>query len=184
MASRISYLELDKAIILLIDVQGKLATLMHQHEELFARLQCLLEAANELDLPVLPVEQLPEKLGSTIECLSSYLPSDIVSKSSFSATGSEAFMSALKASGRGQVIVAGIEAHICVYQTVKGLLSQGYEVTVLTDCIASRKLASKDLALSRMQEEGAAIANLELVLFELMKDAEHPAFRQIQKLIK
>lgn len=184
MTTGLPYLEPGKAIIVLIDVQGKLATLMHQHEVLFSRLQCLLAAAKELRVPVLPVEQLPDKLGHTIECLSCYLPSDIIAKSSFSATGSDAFMSALRASGRDQVIVAGIEAHICVYQTVKGLLSRHYNVTVLGDCVASRSLASKELALSRMQQEGATVGNLEMVLFELMQDAKHPAFREIQKLIK
>ncbi|WP_067520943.1 hydrolase [Endozoicomonas ascidiicola] len=175
----------DNTLLVIVDVQGKLATLMHDNEALFKNLQALAKGSVLLDIPILWLEQLPEKLGSTIPELQDIL-SDLtpIEKSSFSGCGAQGFTSALKASGRQKILLAGIEAHICVYQTAADLLLQGYEVEVVVDAVSSRTLQSKDVALDKMSALGADLTTVEMALFELMETAEAPQFREIARLIK
>ena len=95
-----------------------------------------------------------------------------------------AFTEKLKMLNRQQIIIAGIEAHICVNQTVHDLLSQNYQVHVLADCVASRSEQNKQIALAKMQQSGAILSSVEMALFEIMRDARHGEFKTIQKLIK
>lgn len=103
---------------------------------------------------------------------------------SFSCCGNSEFMQAIEALGRKQLLMTGIETHICVYQTTRELLEQGYEVEVVTDAVSSRTPANKAIGLQRMQEAGARMTSSEMALYELLQVAEGPHFKEILKLVK
>ena len=178
-------LSLDSTVLVIVDVQGKLATLMHDRESLYKNLVAMTAGAKELGLPVLWVEQIPHKLGPTITELSELLPGQSpISKSAFSCCGEPEFMQALKNTGRQQVMVVGIEAHICVYQTAMDLHKAGYDVEVVADAVSSRTGQNKNIALDKLGKAGVGITCTEMALFELMKTADAPQFRAVAKLIK
>ncbi len=181
----ISMLNLESTVLVVVDVQGKLATLMHEHEQLSHNIVTMVKGAKLLNLPIIWLEQIPEKLGPSIpELAKELLDFSPVKKSSFSACGEPDFMSALEKTGCRQVLLTGIETHICVYQTAMDLLAGGYEVEVLVDAVSSRTIQNKEVALDKMSALGADLTTVEMALFELMKSAEAPQFRDIAKLIK
>ncbi|OGJ88057.1 MAG: hydrolase [Candidatus Raymondbacteria bacterium RifOxyA12_full_50_37] len=178
-------LEPNNSALVIIDVQGKLAHLVHDKETMHANIQRLVKCAAILKVPVLLAEQNPTGLGQTIPEIAQLLPTaDPIPKMSFSCYGCEAFIGVLRSYHRKQVLVAGIEAHVCVYQTVSDLLRQKYEVHVLADAVSSRLPQNKQIALDRMKAEGAIISSTEMAVFELLKTAEHAAFREIIKILK
>jgi len=179
-------LTVDNTALLIIDVQGKLAQLMHQKEKLFANLEKIIKGAQVLELPLIWTEQVPEKLGPTSPELAELLirSAQPISKASFSCCGVEPFVSALAQTKRRQVLVAGIETHICVYQTSVDLLAQGYEVQVVADAVSSRTTENRQLGLDRMHSAGAVLTSTEMALFELLRVAEGDKFRQISKIVK
>jgi len=179
-------LDIDNAVLVVIDVQGKLAQLMDQKETLFANLERMIKGAQILEIPILWTEQVPEKLGQTTPAIRELLVETIqpISKSSFSCCGHPPFMEQFKAIKRHQVLITGIEAHICVYQTVLNLLEQHYEIHVVSDAVSSRIAANKQIGLERMQEAGAYLTSAEMALFELLRVAEGPQFKAIAKLVK
>ena len=168
-----------------IDVQGKLAQLMYDKESLFKNVGILIQAAKILDIPILWCQQVPDALGLTLPEIAELLSGcEPINKSSFSCYGSEEYCSALRATSRRQAILCGMETHVCVYQTAMDLLGDNYGVTVIADAVSSRTAENKRIALDRMSREGVKISSTEMVLFELMKTAEHPKFRQVARLIK
>lgn len=175
----------EQAVLVLIDVQGKLASLMHGREALFDNLPRLIRGVRALGLPVLWLEQYPQGLGPTIPEVAGLL-SDLrpIAKRCFSAWGSAPFRQQLLATGRRQVLLAGIEAHVCVYQTALDLRDAGFEVWVVTDATASRTAANHRLGLERLREAGAHWTGVEMALFELLRTAEAPAFKEIARLVK
>ena len=174
----------DTALVI-VDVQGKLAQIMDEKEALFHHLATMVKGAKVLALPILWVEQLPDKLGPTIPEIADHLAHlHPISKNSFSCYGEPAFVDALAATGCRNVIVMGIEAHICVYQTVRHLLDKGFHVEVIADAVSSRKAHNKVIALEKMQQCGAALTSTEMVLFELQGVAEGERFRHLLSVIK
>jgi hypothetical protein len=175
----------ENTTLAFIDVQGRLHEIMPDKAALDAHLERLIRCAQLLDVPVLVSEQLPEKLGATNEPFRTLLEAEkSIAKSAFSCCGEPAFMEALEASGKRQVLLAGIEAHICVYQTAIDLLEAGYEVFVAADAVASRSAENKALALEAMRAAGAKILPAEAMLFALLRDAADPCFKALLKLIK
>lgn len=175
----------ENTALVIVDVQGKLARLMHEHEALFNQLVAMTRGARELQLPIIWMEQIPEKLGATIEPLAKELGGiEPIHKSSFSCLGEPDFLKALEKSGCRQVLLMGIEAHICVYQTARDLLDAGYAVEVIVDAVSSRTLQNKEVALDKMAAAGADLTSVEMALFELMKTAEAPEFRAVARIIK
>lgn len=175
-----------QTILLVIDVQGKLAEQMHGKEKLFANLKRLVEGTKALGIPILWNEQYPKGLGPTIPILADMLKETTkpIEKNTFSAVGAAPFREALSGCGRRQVLVCGIETHVCVYQTVVDLLPLGYEVQVVTDAVSSRTKENKDIGLMRMRDAGALWTSTEMALFELVRIAEGPAFKTILSIIK
>lgn len=172
-------------VLVVIDVQGRLAQLIHDKETLFANVQRMIQGAQLLDVPILWAEQYPEKLGSTIDEIASLLVAQQpIPKMSFSCAGSPEFCEALQRLDRKQVLVTGMEAHVCVYQTAVDLVAQGYQVEVVEDAIGARIATNKGLAVRKMCAQGVGLSSTEMALFELMGDAGHPAFRQVQGLLK
>jgi len=142
----------------------------------------LAEAARLLDVPVRATEQYPAGLGKTVPALAAY-PQSTMTKTTFSATEDAGF-SALLPAGTSEVVVAGCEAHVCVLQTVLGLLGLGHRVLLAADAVGSRDPADRAAAIDRARQHGAEIVTSEMVLFEWLRDARHPKFREVQNLLK
>jgi len=178
-------LKLDNTVLSVIDVQGELAHAMYNKEMLFENLQKLIKGSKILGIPVLWTEQNPEGLGTTIPEVANLLSGiKSVSKLSFSCCGNERFMEALRALNRNQVLLAGIEAHVCIYQTAVDLVNLGYEVQVVVDAVSSRTKENKLIGLERIREVGVSLTSTETVLFELLKVAEGPKFEGILNIVK
>lgn len=179
-------LELTRAALAIIDMQEAFREKIASFSEMAARIATMIEGAKLLDLPIIVSEQYPKGLGATAREIKEVLPNsiEIIEKTSFSSCGVEAFENQLARAGAKQVIVCGIEAHICVNQTVHDLLARGLEVHLLTSCIAAREPTNKRVALRKMQLSGAIPSSIEMALFELMRDARHEHFKAIQQLIK
>jgi nicotinamidase-related amidase len=174
-----------QSVLVLIDVQGKLAQVMHDRETLLVNLQKAVRGTLALGLPVLWLEQNPERMGETVPELKALLAGQApIPKMSFSCCGAPAFLRQLESLGRHQAILAGIETHVCVYQTATDLLARGFEVEVVADAVSSRRAADTETGLARLQAEGARVTNVEMMLFELMRTAQHPAFRDILKIVR
>jgi len=178
-------LEIQQCCLTVVDVQGKLAQLMHGREALFKNIRILVQAANILEIPILWCQQCPEALGPTVPEIAQHI-ADIepINKSAFSCCGEENFNTSLRDLTRNQVLLCGIETHVCIYQTAVDLLRQDFHVEVVADAVSSRALENKQIAINRLAAEGAKITCTETALFELLKTAEHPQFRQIARLIK
>jgi nicotinamidase-related amidase len=178
-------LDIQQCCLTVVDVQGKLAQLMHGREALFKNIQILIQAAKILEIPILWCQQCPDALGPTVPEIAQLL-ADIepVNKSAFSCCGDEQFNAGLKDLARKQILLCGIETHVCIYQTSVDLLRQDFNVDVIADAVSSRAQENKQIALNRLAAEGANITCTEMALFELLQTAEHPKFRQIAKLIK
>jgi nicotinamidase-related amidase len=178
-------LEIEQCCLTVVDVQGKLAQLMHGRDALFKNIQILIQAAKILEIPILWCQQRPDALGPTVPEIAQHL-TDIepINKAAFSCCGAEQFNAILKELGRNQILLCGIETHVCIYQTAIDLLRRDFNVNIIADAVSSRALENKQIAINRMAAEGVKISSTEMALFKLLKTAEHPKFRQIAKLIK
>lgn len=178
--------EIANSAMVLIDVQKKLIGAMAEGDLIKERIRIMLKAADLLKLDVIVTEQYPAGLGETIAELSEVKPekASIIEKTTFSCFGEVEFNKAMQAKPYRTLILTGIEGHVCVFQTAMDALNKGYNVVVVSDTVSSRKMENCKLALSQLQAEGAAILPVESVLFMLMRNAKHPAFREISKLIR
>jgi len=179
-----SLLDKQSTGLIIIDVQGKLAEQMHEADELFQQLRTLISGVKLMELPIVWMEQIPEKLGGTREEIRTLLPGAPYRKHTFSGMKNPNITAAIEQYGCQQWLVAGIEAHICVYQTVADLLAQSSGVQLVTDAVSSRSAANKTLALQKMAQLGAQLTSVEMALFELQQVAEGDVFRQLIKLVK
>ena len=177
-------LKKQNAVLIFIDVQGRLAELVDGADALFKNLRRLLEGMKAMEVPVIVTEQIPEKLGPTRAEFKPFTTETPVAKTTFGCCGEPAFVQALEKTSRRQVILCGIETHVCVYQTAMDLLASGYEVYVVVDAVSSRDPANKALALRRMESEGVKLTGTEMVLFELLGDAKNPAFKSVLNIVK
>jgi len=175
----------EQTLFVLVDVQGKLAQIMYERDALFDNLLKLVKGIRVLNIPIVWMEQNPEKMGATIPELAELLQ-DLcpMPKMSFGACGDGTIMDVIESSGRKQILVAGIEAHVCVYQTARGLHDQGYDVEVVSDAVSSRTATNRDGALRRLQQCGVSLTTVEMALFELLGTAEHAAFRDFLKIVR
>ena len=174
----------DTALVL-VDVQAKLAPAMHGKEILLDNLKRLIRGIRILGVPILWTEQNPAGLGTTLPEIKDLLPGQQpVSKFSFSCCGSEQFMKELNALDRKNMLIAGIEAHVCVYQTAADLIHLQYEAQIVTDAVASRTPENKRIGLEKSKSVGACLTSTETVLFELLRDAKSERFKEIIKIVK
>jgi nicotinamidase-related amidase len=174
----------DSALVM-IDIQGKLLNVMFEKEALLDNAQKLLKGLQILGVPVLLTEQNPKGLGPTQPELLQLLPNTpALPKYCFSCSRDVGFSAALASLKRKQLLLCGIEAHICVYQTAMELLAKGYEVQIVADVVSSRTARNRDIALSRLQAEGAKLTSVEMALFELLGTAENVNFKEISRTIK
>jgi nicotinamidase-related amidase len=178
-------LKLSRSALLIIDMQEAFRANIPDFDRYANRIAVAIRGALLLNLPILVTEQYPKGLGHTASEIREVLPPsiEIIEKTTFSSCGPHQFETQLRKETK-QILVAGIEAHICVNQTVHDLLAAGLQVHLLTDCIASRKETDRMAALQKMQSSGAIASSVEMSLFELMRDSRHEQFKAIQGLIK
>ena len=175
-------LSAERAVLLLVDFQQRLMPAIHDGDSVIARAVRLAEAASLLDVPVLATEQYPAGLGPTVGPLAGY-PKSTLAKTSFSAVADPGF-SALLPAGTREVVIAGIEAHVCVLQTALDLASARHRVILAADATGSRDPADRAAALDRAGRHGIEVVTSEMVLFEWLRDAKHPRFREVQRLLR
>jgi nicotinamidase-related amidase len=178
-------IDIEKCCLVVVDVQGKLAQLMDGKESLFANIEVLIKAAKALEMPILWCQQNPRALGPTVPQLAELLDGvEPVDKMSFSCCGDAKFIEKLNAGKATDVILCGIEAHVCIYQTAMDLLDRDLNVHLIADAVSSRTAANRQIAVRRITAEGANLSCTEMILFELLKTAEHPEFKELCRLIK
>lgn len=174
-----------RSALLIVDVQEKLAPVMSDPRRVIHNCALLLRAAKRLEIPALVSEQYPKGIGPTVVDLREYLPEDgVVEKTHFSCAAEPDVMARIRGLERPQIVIAGIENHICVLQTALGLKGQGFEVFVVADACASRKAENEALAQARLRQEGVAVVGVEMVLFEWLEKAGSPEFKELSALIR
>lgn len=176
---------IENSIIVVIDVQGELANLVHEKDKLFKNIKSLIKASQLLKVPCIYTEQVPEKIGPTISLIKNdLLDATAITKVTFSCYLEEKFRAELKKLKRKQIIICGIEAHVCVFQTVADLIEKGFSVGVVSDAVSSRQLEDKNVALTRMASLGVEMLTLQMIVTELMRTSKHEKFREVLALIK
>ncbi|MCX5874598.1 MAG: hydrolase [Deltaproteobacteria bacterium] len=178
-------LKVDNSVLIVIDMQEKLARAMYDRDNLVKNAARIVYGAKILGVPVIWTEQNPDGLGPTLPEIREHITdSEPIIKFSFSCCGEPKFMEAVKACGRKQALVLGIECHVCVYQTIIDLKEMGYELHIISDAVSSRTLENKNIGIERVKQEGATVTSVEMALFELLKVAEGAKFKQILKVVK
>ena len=178
-------LDKNESLLLIIDIQDRLVAALDK-DVVVKRVGSLAQAAKILEIPTIVTEQYPQGLGKTVSAVKDKLIAGvkILEKTAFSALREEGFLENLKSYGKKQIVLCGIETHVCVHQTCADLISEGFDVYVVKDACASRSKYEFKQGIERMQENGAKITCVEIVLFEWLKSAKNPHFKEIQALIK
>ena len=176
---------LENSLLLIVDLQEKLVNASYNKDLIIKKSSILTSACKILNLPVFASEQYPKGLGNTIECLIKNIPSqNIFEKTDFNALKNENLKQAVLNEGCKQIILCGIETHICLYQTAMNLKEMGYDVTIISDCSGSRAELEHLSALQELRSNNISIKTTEMILFELLKTAKHEKFKEVQALIK
>jgi len=177
-----------ESALLVIDIQERLSAAMPEEsrDRVEQRTTRLLEAAQPLDIPVLGTAQYPKGLGPLLASIETRLPEGQPprEKTCFSCCGAASFMEALEGSGRRQVVLCGMETHVCVLQTAFELSERGFEVFVVEDAVCSRDPADHACALDRLRQAGIQVTRSESTLFEWLRDARHPQFKPLSRLVR
>lgn len=178
-------LERKNTALVVIDVQGKLAQIMHERDDLFLNLQRITRGAQILGVPIVWMQQNPAGLGETIPELRDILTDQQpIDKMTFSCCGDEKFNSQLAKLTCKNILLVGIEAHVCVYLTAADLQNNGYQTHVVADAVSSRSVRNKQIGIDKIRECGGKVTCTETALFEMMHRAEGDEFKQILKVIK
>ena len=180
------WLDGEKAALIVIDVQEKLAPAMNGdlYAQLLEHANLLIEGFKALDLPIIATEQYSKGLGHTVAELDGAAEQHRIEKMSFSCCGEESFLTALEVTGAKQVVIVGMETHVCVFQTVIDLLDRGYGVHLVRDAVSSRFQSDYDNAISTAARAGAVITTTEMALFQLVKGAGNDGFKAVSKLVR
>ena len=178
---------LDKkdSILVIVDIQEKLVNSLGK-DTVVEKTATLAQAAKIMGIPTIITEQYPQGLGQTMAAVKEVLESNttFIEKTSFSALKEDEFFEKLNSHNRKQVVICGIETHICVHQTTEDLLAEGYEVYVAKDACASRNKYEFNQGVERMRDNGAKISCVEIILFEWLRSSKNEHFKEIQALIK
>jgi nicotinamidase-related amidase len=174
-------IDAERSTLLVSDMQQKLLPVIHDGESLVASVEWLVRAARRIGVPVVAVEQYPKGLGHLTGSLRELIPQNAIAhKTHFSCVAAQC-LADLPGSERPQIVIAGIEAHVCVLQTALELTEEGKEVYVVADAVGSRRTTDRDLALWRMRQEGVRIVSREMVVFEWLGEAGTPLFRDVSR---
>ncbi len=172
----------ERSCLLVVDIQERMAPVIHQAEQIVANCAWLIDIANRLDVPVLATEQYPQGLGATLPSIRERIqPENMIEKIHFSAMSDAEPHRRIHAGNHEQVILIGMESHVCVLQTALELKQQGRDVYIVEDCVSSRAPADKAAALERFRQCGIYVVSREMVAFEWMRRAGTDSFREISK---
>ncbi|MFN8614959.1 MAG: isochorismatase family protein [Vampirovibrionales bacterium] len=175
----------SNSVLWVVDVQTRMMSAVRESELVITRVGQLLEAAVALGIPYCCSEQYPQGLGPTVPALQAYLQQQpAIEKTTFGAFANPEQRAILAQWGRSHVVVCGVEAHVCVAQTVLQGLAAGYTVGVVVDAVSSRHKQDAKMALRRLEQQGAQLLTTESILFEWLGDAKNPQFKAIQALVK
>lgn len=178
-------LEKTNTGLIIIDVQGKLARLVHESEQLIENIITLIKGAQILEMPIIWVEQYPKGLGPTVEEIQNQLKDQLaIEKMTFSAYKNKDFKEAIHDTDCDAFLLTGIESHVCVYQTGADLVANNFEIEIVEDAVSSRTEENKKIGIKKLNSLGVKSTTVEMSLFELMKTAEYDHFKDISKLIK
>lgn len=177
-------IEKDDTVLLIIDVQEKLAPAMQFKEQSIKNINILIEMAKTYDMPIIATEQYPAGLGNTLEEISENFDEDVTIVEKINYSAYEDIKKYLEDIGRSNIIIVGMETHVCVYQTARDLRYNGYDVFVPRDGVNSRYTVNFKNGLNIMGDMGINITNTETVLFDIMEKAGTPEFKKLSKLIK
>ncbi len=179
------YLNREDTLLLVIDVQEKLLPVISRKEELVNNNESLIQVANMLNIPIIYTEHYAKGIGPTVEDLKQHFSNAIkFDKVAFSACLEDGFLDLISETKKKKIIVTGTETHVCVFQTIRDLLKNGYEIFVPIDAVGSRQDEIKNNALDLLRDMGAVITSTELITFDLTKISGTPEFREVLKLIK
>ena len=184
--SHSNILDKKQTALIIVDFQEAFREMIPDFDEIAVRISQIVQGFNILDLPIIVTEQYPKGLGHTAKEILEMFPSNVqnIEKTEFSSCGASEFIEKLNATNAKQVLLCGLETHICVNQTAHDLLNEGFDVHLLNDAVGSRYIENKKIGLSKMNISGAIPSCVEMALFELMKDSKHENFKEIQNLIK
>lgn len=175
----------ERTALLVIDFQEKLLPVIHESEDAIANVLNLINGFKIMNLPVYYTEQYPKGLGATAKKIKDALHNaHAIEKMSFSCFGVQELFQELKQKGLKQIVVTGVESHVCVQQSVLDLLANDFQVDVAADAVSSRRLYDKETALNRMRSNGAEITTTESILFELLEVCGTDEFKSVSKLVK
>lgn len=176
----------EDSLTLIIDYQERLVPVIHNVEEILHNSKILIKGLKALEIPMLVTQQYTKGIGMTVPVIAEAVGEGFkyLDKLTFSCADNEEILKKITASGKKNIIICGIEAHICVLQTVIDLIQKGYQVILVEDCIGSRKENDKKVAVQRAAQEGAVVTTYEAILFELTRSAKTDVFKEISRLIK
>ncbi len=175
----------ERCAAIVIDIQERLFPFIAENEKLTKNITMLIQGLKALGVPIFVTEQYVKGLGPTIDSIAQHLQHQTrVEKMSFSCCDEPRILEGIAISGKENIIIAGIESHVCVLQTVLDLKRNGYQPVVVEDCVSSRNLNDKKFAIERMRQEGAIVTTCESLLFELLRYSGSEQFRAISKLVK
>jgi nicotinamidase-related amidase len=182
----ITILEKERAVLVIVDVQEAFRRVISDFSPMVEKVCTAAKGAMFLDMPIIVTEQYPKGLGHTVEEISLVLPDGTprLEKSSFGILGDEMTAKHLDSLKRKQVVICGVETHVCVSQSCLQLIDAGYDVFLLEDAVSSRFESDKTTAINRLRSAGVVVTSVEAILFEGMHDSKHPKFKEIQALIK
>lgn len=180
------FFEVENSLLVIVDVQQKLMNAMNNAESCLAKVRLLGSALNLMEVPVVVTEQYPKGLGPTVDSIREILPENTpyIAKSSFSCCGSDEFNQQILEADRKNIIICGVESHVCVLQTAIDLKNKGHNVILAADAATSRNENDKMTALAFMRHAGISVLSTESIIFALLKDSKHPAFKAVSALLK
>ena len=174
-----------KPCLVVIDVQEKLYPVIHERKKLVKNIETLIKGFKLFNLPIILTEQVPENLGPTISSINNLIEIKPIVKNSFSCVSSSQFMERIDSlKDCDGIVLAGIESHICIYQTERDLIKKDYHVEVVADAIASREKNNHILSIDRMRENGGLLTSVEMLLFDIQKDVDSSTFKKLIRLVK
>ena len=178
-------LSAENSLVLIIDIQEKLVAALNK-DVVVSNAVKVVSAAKLLGIPIILTEQYPKGLGNTVQALQDVLPEESipVEKTYFNALLEDGMLEKIKSYGKKQIVIFGIETHICVYQTASALIEEGFDVYVIKDACASRNKYEFKQGVDTMAANGVKISCVEIALFDWLKGAKHPKFKEVQALIK
>jgi nicotinamidase-related amidase len=178
-------LKRNETAAVVIDVQEKLFPLIHEHDQLAKNMSILIQGLKILGIPMIVTQQYTKGLGGTVSTINEAIGDyHYIEKMAFSCCGDEGFMNELKKLNKKNVILMGIESHVCVLQTALDLIAENLQPVLIEDCVSSRKPNDKRIAVKRIKQAGAIVSTYESILFELTEVSGTDLFRSIVKLVK